>query len=89
MPVFDRLRRVPTDISAAKCRFASLAVESEDPLLSEGILKISDVDVRIIAVDNWWVTASHNMVIMNLQQRFGHLNSSTFLVTCGVDTKAL
>jgi hypothetical protein len=66
MPVFERLRPVPTDISAAKRRFASLAVGGEDTLLSQGILKISEIDVRVIAADNWWVAASHSMAIMNL-----------------------
>ncbi|MFT5328492.1 MAG: hypothetical protein ACI8P0_006405 [Planctomycetaceae bacterium] len=63
---------IPADVSASKNGFPRPAVEGEDPLLAVAILKVADVCVRVVAVDNRGIATGRDVMVADRQQWLGH-----------------
>ena len=62
------IQLLPADVAAAKLSFSRRSVEAEHPLLAESVLEVTDVHVRIVAVDDRRVAAGHAVVVPDLKQ---------------------
>ena len=67
---------VPSCIPSAELRFLRLPVVREDPLLSVRILEVPDVQGRVIAINDRWITAVTGVVVTDTKQGFGHGGTS-------------
>ena len=65
--------RIPPNIAAPQHGPLALSRVTERPLFTEGILKVSEVGVRVVAADDRWITARRRMVVANAKQRLGGL----------------
>ena len=75
-------RGVPTDITTVECGGSGFAVACEDPLLTVFALEVPNVDVRFLAVDDWWGAAGCGAVVKDPSRWFRHrfVSSTTFCV---------
>ena len=66
--IADFMHCVPSNVAATKLGLSCRSVEAEHPLLAECVLKVAEVHVRIIAIDDRRIAAGHAVVVANLKQ---------------------
>ncbi len=66
--VADFMHRIPADVAATKLSLSRYSVKVEHPLLAKSILEVTDVHVRIVAVDDRRIAAGNGVAVPNLKQ---------------------